>query len=154
MSLSTSNQDERKSRSSAIEDNVRRSQEKGEVVERLDGVDDARKTGHDESFGFRPKDEKLDVSGPSSSAASATIGPSLSKGRNFILTPSLPSIKPFSGIIQDIRARAPFYLSDWTDAWNYRVVPATLLIFFAKYVIKLQYHINGVNLGLLACCPE
>jgi hypothetical protein len=37
-----------------------------------------------------------------------------------------------AGIIVDIRARAPWYLSDWTDAWNYRVVPATALIFFAK----------------------
>ena len=36
------------------------------------------------------------------------------------------------GIILDIRSRAPWYVSDWTDAWNYRVVPATALIFFAK----------------------
>ena len=36
------------------------------------------------------------------------------------------------GIRLDIRSRAPWYLSDWTDAWNYRVVPATALIFFAK----------------------
>lgn len=28
-------------------------------------------------------------------------------------------------MIKDIRARAPYYVSDWTDAWNYRVVPAT-----------------------------
>ncbi len=39
-----------------------------------------------------------------------------------------------SGIILDIKARAPHYASDWTDAWNYRVVPATALIFFAKCV--------------------
>ena len=38
------------------------------------------------------------------------------------------------GIIFDIRARAPYYWSDWKDAWNYRVVPATALIFFAKFV--------------------
>lgn len=37
-----------------------------------------------------------------------------------------------SGILVDIRARAPWYLSDWKDAWNYRVIPATALIFFAK----------------------
>lgn len=42
-----------------------------------------------------------------------------------------------AGIFQDIRARAPWYLSDWIDAWNYRVVPATTLIFFAKYVFRL-----------------
>ncbi len=29
------------------------------------------------------------------------------------------------GIIRDIKFRAPYYVSDWTDAWNYRVVPAT-----------------------------
>lgn len=38
------------------------------------------------------------------------------------------------GITTDIRARTPWYLSDWVDAWNYRVVPATALIFFAKFV--------------------
>jgi hypothetical protein len=29
------------------------------------------------------------------------------------------------GMRNDIRARAPWYFSDWTDAWNYRVIPAT-----------------------------
>lgn len=38
----------------------------------------------------------------------------------------------FLGIIRDLKARAPYYASDWTDAWNYRVVPAIVLIFFAK----------------------
>ena len=37
-----------------------------------------------------------------------------------------------AGILRDIRARAPWYWSDWTDAWNYRVIPATALILFAK----------------------
>lgn len=32
---------------------------------------------------------------------------------------------PFSGIMHDIRARLPWYWSDWKDAWNYRVIPAT-----------------------------
>lgn len=31
------------------------------------------------------------------------------------------------GMYQDIRNRLPFYVGDWTDAWNYRVVPATLV---------------------------
>lgn len=44
-----------------------------------------------------------------------------------------------SGVVSDIRSRAPFYLSDWSDAWNYRVVPATALIFFAKWVFKTKY---------------
>jgi hypothetical protein len=38
------------------------------------------------------------------------------------------------GMRQDIRARAPHYARDWADGWNYRVVPATCLIFFAKSV--------------------
>ena len=37
-----------------------------------------------------------------------------------------------AGIIADVRARAPWYLSDWTDAWNYRVIPATALTSFSK----------------------
>jgi len=40
------------------------------------------------------------------------------------------------GIARDLRARTPFYKSDWTDAWNYRVVPATALIFCAKYALR------------------
>ena len=43
------------------------------------------------------------------------------------------SLKIGAGIWNDILSRAPCYASDWTDAWNYRVVPATTLIFFAKY---------------------
>ena len=30
-----------------------------------------------------------------------------------------------SGMRNDIVKRLPYYKSDWTDAWNYRVVPAT-----------------------------
>jgi hypothetical protein len=30
-----------------------------------------------------------------------------------------------SGMRNDISNRLPYYWSDWTDAWNYRVVPAT-----------------------------
>jgi hypothetical protein len=37
-------------------------------------------------------------------------------------------------MINDVRRRLPFYLSDWTDAWDYRVVPATVYMYFAKYV--------------------
>ena len=29
------------------------------------------------------------------------------------------------GMRNDIRARAPWYGSDWVDAWNYRVIPST-----------------------------
>jgi HCO3- transporter family len=41
-------------------------------------------------------------------------------------------VKVGAGIVRDIRARAPWYWSDWKDAWNYRVLPATALVFFAK----------------------
>jgi hypothetical protein len=41
-------------------------------------------------------------------------------------------IKLFRGMVDDVRRRAPYYLSDWTDAWDYRVVPATVYMFFAK----------------------
>jgi len=37
------------------------------------------------------------------------------------------------GMINDVRRRAPFYWSDWVDAWDYRVVPATVYMYFAKY---------------------
>lgn len=54
-------------------------------------------------------------------------------------------IRPFNGIIQDIRARAPFYLSDWTDAYNYRVVPATLLIFFANVLPGIAFSLDLIE---------
>lgn len=38
----------------------------------------------------------------------------------------------FRGMINDIRRRLPYYISDWTDAWDYRVVPATIYMYFAK----------------------
>lgn len=38
----------------------------------------------------------------------------------------------FRGMINDVRRRAPYYLSDWVDAWDYRVVPATVYMYFAK----------------------
>ena len=40
----------------------------------------------------------------------------------------------FRGMANDLRQRVPYYISDWTDAWDYRVVPATVYMYFAKYV--------------------
>ena len=84
-------------------------------------------------------EDNVNLVGPSgftSKSASVTLPTHHSSTRNSKPKPhslsSWPSIRPFRGIIQDIRSRAPYYPSDWTDAWNYRVVPATLLIFFAK----------------------
>ena len=39
----------------------------------------------------------------------------------------------FRGMIEDVKRRAPYYWSDWKDAWDYRVVPATTYMYFAKY---------------------
>jgi hypothetical protein len=45
-------------------------------------------------------------------------------------------IRFFRGMVNDVRRRLPFYWSDWRDAWDYRVVPATVYMYFAKYVIQ------------------
>jgi boron transporter len=37
------------------------------------------------------------------------------------------------GIIGDIKRRAPYYWSDWTDAYTYRVIPSIVYMYFAKY---------------------
>jgi hypothetical protein len=80
--------------------------------------------------------EKLTEHDPSalpSAAASITLRPTPSPTKRFSWFRKLGA-----GIRLDIRARAPCYISDWTDAWNYRVVPATALIFFAKYAINVH----------------
>ncbi|KAH7555045.1 HCO3 transporter family-domain-containing protein [Bipolaris maydis] len=65
----------------------------------------------------------------------------------------------FSGMIQDVRRRAPFYWSDWKDAWDYRVVPATVYMYFANILPALAFSLDmfektkqsfGVNEVLLA----
>ncbi|KAF8264730.1 HCO3 transporter family-domain-containing protein [Lactarius quietus] len=52
-----------------------------------------------------------------------------------------------TGILRDIRARAPWYWSDWTDAWNYRVLPATALILCANVLpgIAFSLHLTVVT---------
>jgi hypothetical protein len=68
-------------------------------------------------------------------------------------------IYPFRGMINDIRRRLPYYLSDWTDAWDYRVVPATVYMYFANILPALAFSLDmfqstdssyGVNEVLLA----
>jgi hypothetical protein len=65
----------------------------------------------------------------------------------------------FSGMVNDIRRRAPFYGSDWKDAWDYRVVPATVYMYFANILPALAFSLDmfektnqsfGVNEVLLA----
>ncbi|KAF8599454.1 hypothetical protein BDV93DRAFT_497765 [Ceratobasidium sp. AG-I] len=54
-------------------------------------------------------------------------------------------LRPFSGMIADVKARAPFYLSDWTDAWTYRVVPATAVIFFANVLPGIAFSLDLIE---------
>ncbi|KAH7411612.1 HCO3 transporter family-domain-containing protein [Phaeosphaeria sp. MPI-PUGE-AT-0046c] len=65
----------------------------------------------------------------------------------------------FRGMVNDVRRRAPFYRSDWTDAWDYRVVPATVYMYFANILPALAFSLDmfekteqsfGVNEVLLA----
>lgn len=81
---------------------------------------------------LRPTDESAtETPGISSTDASTPQAQNVATSHR-----QIPSFirKLGSGLILDVRARIPWYLSDWTDAWNYRVIPATALIFFAKYV--------------------
>jgi boron transporter len=48
-------------------------------------------------------------------------------------------IRWFKGITDDLKRRAPYYWSDWKDAWDYRVIPATVYMYFAKYA-QSTYH--------------
>lgn len=43
-------------------------------------------------------------------------------------------VHPFRGMWKDIHRRVPYYLTDWTDAWTYRVIPSTVDMYFKKYV--------------------
>jgi hypothetical protein len=65
----------------------------------------------------------------------------------------------FSGMINDVKRRAPFFWSDWKDAWDYRVVPATVYMYFANILPALAFSLDmfvktdmsfGVNEVLLA----
>ncbi|KAK0383423.1 hypothetical protein NLU13_9335 [Sarocladium strictum] len=65
----------------------------------------------------------------------------------------------FRGMVNDIRQRLPYYTSDWIDAWDYRVVPATVYMYFANILPALAFSLDmfqntnsnyGVNEVLLA----
>ncbi|KZF24152.1 hypothetical protein L228DRAFT_90514 [Xylona heveae TC161] len=68
-------------------------------------------------------------------------------------------IRLFRGMWNDVRRRIPYFLSDWTDAWDYRVVPATVYMYFANILPALAFSLDmfsktnmsyGVNEVLLA----
>ncbi|TXT10784.1 hypothetical protein VHUM_02289 [Vanrija humicola] len=48
-------------------------------------------------------------------------------------------------MVRDIRARLPWYVSDWTDAWNYRVIPSTWFIFFANVLPGLAFSLDLIE---------
>ncbi|QPG96937.1 hypothetical protein C2857_005512 [Epichloe festucae Fl1] len=65
----------------------------------------------------------------------------------------------FRGMANDVRRRVPFYGSDWLDARDYRVVPATVYMYFANILPALAFSLDmfsktgsnyGVNEVLLA----
>ncbi|CAE6487004.1 unnamed protein product [Rhizoctonia solani] len=53
--------------------------------------------------------------------------------------------RPFSGMLADVKARAPYYLSDWSDACTYRVVPATAMIFFANILPGIAFSLDLIE---------
>ncbi|KAL4791846.1 HCO3 transporter family-domain-containing protein [Aspergillus venezuelensis] len=68
-------------------------------------------------------------------------------------------IRFFRGMIDDVKRRAPYYWNDWADAWDYRVVPATVYMYFANILPALAFSLDmfekthqsyGVNEVLLA----
>ncbi|KAI0034615.1 HCO3 transporter family-domain-containing protein [Vararia minispora EC-137] len=52
---------------------------------------------------------------------------------------------PGRGLYRDLRARAPWYASDWRDAYNYRVVPAVVLIFFANVLPGIAFSLDLIE---------
>ncbi|KAK9466142.1 HCO3 transporter family-domain-containing protein [Lipomyces arxii] len=66
----------------------------------------------------------------------------------------------FRGMRNDIKHRLPYYISDWTsDAWNYRIIPATVYMYFANVLPAIAFALDmfskthnsyGVNEILLA----
>ncbi|KAK6951926.1 hypothetical protein Daesc_006451 [Daldinia eschscholtzii] len=74
-------------------------------------------------------------------------------------TDSWWKIHLFRGMVNDVRRRVPYYWSDWRDAWDYRVVPSTIYMYFANILPALAFSLDmftktnmqyGVNEVLLA----
>jgi hypothetical protein len=60
----------------------------------------------------------------------SSTGPGLSKWYTLI----------GAGMYRDVKNRLPYYRSDWTDAWTYRVVPATLVRIFCRNIRNKRMH--------------
>lgn len=59
----------------------------------------------------------------------------LSREMSATRDPTWWKINLFRGMANDLKRRAPYYWSDWKDAWDYRVVPATVYMYFTKQVL-------------------
>ena len=51
-------------------------------------------------------------------------------------SPKWWKIRLFKGMIDDVERRAPYYWSDWRDAWDYRVIPATVVSMLLSFVAE------------------
>lgn len=43
------------------------------------------------------------------------------------------------GIYTDVKSRLPYYLQDFKDAWNYRVIPLTVFVFFTNLLPAIAF---------------
>ncbi|KAL1881885.1 hypothetical protein Daus18300_000939 [Diaporthe australafricana] len=107
-----------------------------------------------------------DMAGPSSNVAGGGLKQTISRNSaarshsgSTARTPKWWKIRLFKGVIGDLRRRAPYYWSDWKDALDYRVVPATIYMYFANILPALAFSLDmftrthsqyGVNEVLLA----
>ncbi|RMZ87705.1 hypothetical protein DV736_g5068, partial [Chaetothyriales sp. CBS 134916] len=57
-------------------------------------------------------------------------------------TPRWWKVRWFKGMMDDIKRRTPFYWSDWRDAWDYRVIPATVYMYFANILPALAFSLD------------
>lgn len=62
------------------------------------------------------------------------------KGRSFLHSVGSISLgTPFKGIYRDLKHRLPYYVSDWTDGFNYRVIPATIYMYFTNLLPAIAF---------------
>ena len=88
----------------------------------------------DEGRGSRTRRPHTDDVAPLSDEITRT-----STGRSKKRQPKWWKVRLFRGVIGDVKRRAPYYWSDWKDAWDYRVVPATTYMYFAKYESNIPF---------------
>jgi hypothetical protein len=55
---------------------------------------------------------------------------------------SLRALNLFRGMYHDVRRRLPYYWSDITDAWTYRVVASTIRMYFVNMLPAIAYTLD------------